>query len=57
MYGLSSKTAEHKYFRAFKLRAFGSLAGLVLGILARRALAFIVYQATSRDPCYWLVLF
>lgn len=36
--------------RAFKLLAFGSGAGLVLGILASRVLAFIVYQATPRDP-------
>jgi predicted permease len=36
--------------RAFKLLAFGSAAGLVLGILASRVLALIVYQATSRDP-------
>jgi predicted permease len=36
--------------RAFKLLAFGSAAGLFLGILAGRVLAFIVYQATSRDP-------
>jgi predicted permease len=36
--------------RAFKLLAFGSLAGLLLGILASRVLAFIVYQATPRDP-------
>jgi ABC-type lipoprotein release transport system permease subunit len=36
--------------RAFKLLAFGSAAGLVLGILASRVLASIVYQATSRDP-------
>jgi predicted permease len=36
--------------RAFKLLAFGSAAGLVLGILASRVLAFIVYQATPRDP-------
>ena len=36
--------------RAFKLLAFGSAAGLLLGILARRVLAFIVYQATPRDP-------
>lgn len=28
----------------------GSAAGLVLGILASRVLAFIVYQATPRDP-------
>jgi predicted permease len=36
--------------RAFKLLAFGSVAGLVLGILAGRVLALIVYQATPRDP-------
>jgi ABC-type antimicrobial peptide transport system permease subunit len=36
--------------RALKLLAFGSGAGLVLGILASRVLAFIVYQATPRDP-------
>ena len=36
--------------RAFKLLALGSAAGLVLGILASRVLAFIVYQATPRDP-------
>ena len=36
--------------RAFKLLAIGSAAGLVLGILATRVLAFIVYQATPRDP-------
>jgi predicted permease len=36
--------------RAFKLLAFGSAAGLLLGILAGRVLAFIVYQATPRDP-------
>jgi ABC-type antimicrobial peptide transport system permease subunit len=36
--------------RPFKLLAFGSAAGLVLGILASRVLVYIVYQATSRDP-------
>jgi hypothetical protein len=36
--------------RAFKLLAVGSAAGLFLGILASRVLAFIVYQATPRDP-------
>jgi predicted permease len=36
--------------RAFKLLGVGSAAGLVLGILASRVLAFIVYQATTRDP-------
>jgi ABC-type antimicrobial peptide transport system permease subunit len=36
--------------RAFKLLAIGSGVGLVLGILASRVLASIVYQATPRDP-------
>jgi predicted permease len=36
--------------RPFKLLALGSAAGLLLGILAARVLAFIVYQATPRDP-------
>jgi len=36
--------------RAFKLLAYGSAAGLLLGILASRVLAFVVYQATPRDP-------
>ena len=36
--------------RAFKLLAFGSTAGLLLGMLASRVLASIVYEATARDP-------
>jgi predicted permease len=36
--------------RAIKLLAIGSAAGLLLGILASRVLAFIVYLATPRDP-------
>jgi len=36
--------------RPLKLLAFGSAAGLLLGILAARVLAHIVYTATSRDP-------
>ncbi len=36
--------------RAFRLLAFGSLAGLLLGIAATRVLAYIVYEATPRDP-------
>jgi predicted permease len=36
--------------RPLKLLAFGSAAGLLLGILATRVLAFIVYQANPRDP-------
>jgi predicted permease len=36
--------------RALKLLGIGSAAGLLLGILASRVLASLVYQATSRDP-------
>ena len=36
--------------RAFKLLVIGSGVGLVLGLLATKVLAFIVYQATPRDP-------
>jgi predicted permease len=36
--------------RALKLLALGSAAGLLLGILASRVLASIVYQASPRDP-------
>jgi predicted permease len=36
--------------RPFKLLAYGSAAGLLLGILASRVLALIVFQATPRDP-------
>ncbi len=36
--------------RALKLLAWGSATGLVLGVLASRVLAAIVYQATPRDP-------
>ena len=36
--------------QAFKLFAVGSVAGLLLGILASRVLASIVYQATPPDP-------
>jgi ABC-type antimicrobial peptide transport system permease subunit len=36
--------------RAIKLLAMGSTAGLALGILLSRVLAYIVYQATPRDP-------
>jgi predicted permease len=36
--------------RALKLLAIGSVTGLFLGLLATRVLAFIVYQATPRDP-------
>ncbi len=36
--------------RAIKLLVVGSVAGLILGVLATRVLASIVYQATPRDP-------
>ena len=36
--------------RALKLLAFGSAAGLVLGMMASRVLAHIVFQASPRDP-------
>jgi hypothetical protein len=36
--------------RAFRLLAIGSIAGMVLGLLAAKVLALIVYQATPRDP-------
>jgi len=36
--------------RPFKLLMFGSVAGLMLGVLAGRVLAYIVYQASPRDP-------
>ena len=36
--------------RALKLLAIGSAAGLILGLLATKVLAYIVYQATPRDP-------
>jgi predicted permease len=36
--------------RAIKLLACGSVAGVLLGLLATRVLSFIVYQASPRDP-------
>jgi predicted permease len=36
--------------RAFRLLAIGSVAGIVLGLMATRVLAHIVYQATPKDP-------
>jgi predicted permease len=36
--------------RAMRLLAIGSAAGMILGLLATRVLASIVYQATPRDP-------
>jgi len=36
--------------RPLRLLALGSAAGLILGLLATRVLAYIVYGATPRDP-------
>ncbi len=36
--------------RALKLLTIGSASGLILGLLASRVLASIVYQASPRDP-------
>jgi predicted permease len=36
--------------RAFRLLAIGSATGLLLGLMATKVLAYIVYQATPRDP-------
>jgi ABC-type antimicrobial peptide transport system permease subunit len=36
--------------RAFRLLAAGSVAGLVLGLMATKLLSYIVYQATPKDP-------
>ena len=36
--------------RAVTLLAAGSLAGIVMGLLATKILSYIVYQATPRDP-------
>jgi predicted permease len=36
--------------RAFRVLAIGSVAGMILGMLATRVLSYIVYQATPKDP-------
>ena len=36
--------------KAFILLGAGSVAGIVLGVLATKVLSFIVYQATPKDP-------
>jgi len=36
--------------RAFVLLSVGSIAGLVLGLLATKVLSHIVYQASPNDP-------
>jgi predicted permease len=49
--GAAQKEVLHTALgRPFKLLAIGSAAGLALGLLGTRVLAFIVYQATPRDP-------
>jgi ABC-type antimicrobial peptide transport system permease subunit len=45
-----TEVLQAAFGRAVKLLAIGSAAGLGLGILATRVLAFIVYLATPRDP-------
>jgi predicted permease len=40
--------------RPLRLLAIGSAAGLVLGLLGTKVLAYIVYQATPRDPLVML---
>jgi predicted permease len=36
--------------RAFRLLAIGSVAGILLGVMATQVLSSIVYQATPKDP-------
>jgi hypothetical protein len=36
--------------RSFRLLAIGSVAGMILGLLATQVLAYIVYEATPKDP-------
>jgi ABC-type antimicrobial peptide transport system permease subunit len=36
--------------RAFMVLAAGSVAGLLMGVLATKLLSFIVYEATPKDP-------
>ena len=42
--------------RAFKLMCYGSAAGLVLGILASKVLAFVFFEANSHDPLTLMVV-
>jgi predicted permease len=50
IFGMAAYSVSKRLGRAFRLLAFGSAAGLLLGILASRVLAFIVFEATPRDP-------
>jgi len=36
--------------RAVRLLAVGSIAGMILGVLATKVLSYIVYEATPKDP-------
>jgi predicted permease len=47
---LGGQVLEAALARSVKLLAYGSIAGLVLGVMASRVIAFIVSQATPRDP-------
>ena len=47
---IGRKCCRRPLGRAVTLLAIGSSAGLLLGILASRVLAFIVSQASARDP-------
>jgi hypothetical protein len=48
--GRRSEVLRTALGRAVKLLAIGSAVGLVFGILASRVLAYVVYQASPRDP-------
>lgn len=48
--GQRAEVLKTAFGRVFQLLALGSIAGLFLGVLASRVLAYIVYQATPRDP-------
>jgi ABC-type antimicrobial peptide transport system permease subunit len=45
-----SKVLSAALGRTFRLLAIGSIAGMILGVLATRVLSSIVYQATPKDP-------
>ena len=49
--GANKKEVLHAALgRSLKLLVIGSASGLILGLLATKVLAYIVYQATPRDP-------
>ncbi len=45
-----TEVLQAAFGRAFRLLVADSVAGLLLGLLATRVLAYIVYQASPRDP-------